>query len=103
MECSPLDGTANIISLVFIISSILAFYHFGIEQGFFSESSICKSTNALENISKEELLEQLKLNTVSCKDITFKIFGFSLAAINTVFSIVFSVIFLKLFINYEKN
>jgi len=95
--------TLFILSLVFVTSTLLAFYHFGIEQDFFTESSICKSTNTLENISKEKLLEQLKLETVSCKDITFKIFGFSLAAINTVFSIIFSVIFMKLFINYGKN
>ena len=67
---------SGIILIFFIFGAIISFYHVGIEQGFFSESSICKSTNALENISKEELLEQLKLNTVSCKDITFKIFGF---------------------------
>ena len=30
--------TLLILSLVFVVSSILAFYHFGIEQGFFDES-----------------------------------------------------------------
>ena len=54
-------------------------------------------------IGKEELLEQLKLNTVSCKDVSFRIFGLSLAAINTILSIVLSVIFIRLFMNYGKN
>jgi len=73
--------TLLILSLVFIISSILAFYHFGIEQGFFKESFACVTGSLPETLSKEELLEQLKENAISCKDVSFKIFGFSLAAI----------------------
>ena len=95
--------TLLILSLVFIISSILAFYHFGIEQGFFKESFACATTDLSENLTKEELLKQLSENTISCKDVSFKILGFSLAAINTIFSIVLSVIFIRLFIIYEKN
>ena len=95
--------TLLILSLVFIISTVLAFYHFGIEQGFFDESLACTAGNLSETLSKEELLEQLKQSIISCKDVSFKIFGFSLAAINTIFSIGLSVIFIKLFTNYEKN
>ena len=92
-----------ILSLVFIISSILAFYHFGIEQGFFKESLACATTDLSENLTKEELLKQLSENTISCKDVSFRILGFSLAAINTIFSIVLSAIFIRFFIIYEKN
>ena len=92
-----------LLSLAFIISSILAFYHFGIEQGFFKESLVCTSGNLSETLTKEEILKQLSQNTISCKDVSFRIFGFSLAAINTIFSISLSVIFIRLFINYEKN
>ena len=95
--------TLLILSLVFCISVILAFYHFGIEQGFFKESLVCTAESLSQTLSKEELLERLKDNTVSCKDVNFKIFGLSLAAINTIFSFCLSVIFIKLFINYEKN
>ena len=95
--------TLFILSLLFIISSILAFYHFGIEQGFFKESLACTTENLSENLSKEEILEQLKENTIGCKDVSFKIFGFSLAAINTIFSILLSAIFIRLFTNYGKN
>ena len=89
--------------LVFIISTILAFYHFGIEQGFFEESLACTNRNLMESTTKEELLEQLEQNTTSCKEVSFRILGFSLAAINTIFYIILSVIFTRLFINYEKN
>ena len=95
--------TLLILSLVFIISSVLAFYHFGIEQGFFKESLACTAGNLSETLTKEELLKQLSQNTISCKDVTFMIFDFSLAAINTIFSIALSAIFIKLFITYEKN
>ena len=53
--------------------------------------------------NKEEILEQLEQNSISCKDVSFRIFGFSLASINTIFSFILSVIFIKLFLNYEKN
>jgi len=95
--------TLLILSLVFIISTCLAFYHFGIEQGFFKESLACTAGNLSENITKEELLEQLNQNIISCKDVSFRILGFSLAAINTIFSLILSIIFTKLFMDYEKN
>ena len=95
--------TLLLLSLTFCIGSILAFYHLGIEQGFFQESSACATGNLSNTLSKEKLLEQLKQNTVSCKDVGFRIFGLSLAAINTIFSICLSAIFIKLFINYGKN
>ena len=95
--------TLLLLSLIFIISVILAFYHFGIERGFFTESFVCESVSFSETLTKDQLLEQLKQNTISCKDVSFKVLGLSLASINVIFSLVLSVIFLKLFLNYEKN
>ena len=95
--------TLLILFLVFMSSTVLAFYHFGIEQGFFKESLVCTAGNLSETLTKEEILKQLSQNTISCKDVNFRIFGFSLAAINTIFSISLSAIFIRLFINYEKN
>ena len=95
--------TLLILFLVFMSSTVLAFYHFGIEQGFFKESLVCTAGNLSETLTKEEILKQLSQNGISCKDVSFRIFGFSLAAINTIFSISLSAIFIRLFINYEKN
>ena len=81
----------------------MAFYHFGIEQGFFKESLACVVENLSENLTKEDLLKELSQNTISCKDVSFNIFGISLAAINTIFSIALSAIFIRIFISYEKN
>ena len=95
--------TLSILSLVFIASALLAFYHFGIEQGFFNESLVCAPNKLSETLTKNELLEQIKQNTISCKNVSFKIFGFSLATINAIFSFFLSVIFIQMFIKYEKN
>ena len=95
--------TLLILSLVFICSTSLAFYHLGIEQGFFEESSVCAVKDLSKTLSKEEIVEQLKQSSVSCKDVSFRLLGLSIAAINTIFSFILSAIFIRLFINYEKN
>ena len=89
--------------IIFLISLILAFYHFGIEQGFFNESFVCEATNLEKNLTKEDLLKQLKQSNISCKEVNIRILGMSLATINTIFSLVLSVIFFKLYKNYEKD
>tara|TARA_X000001036_G_scaffold390207_1_gene387732 strand:+ start:568 stop:1053 length:486 start_codon:yes stop_codon:yes gene_type:complete len=93
-----------IILLLFIFGSAVSFYHVGIEQGFFQESLICELGKMQENISSENLLKQLK-NTpqVSCKEVTFRFLGVSLATINTIISIILSGIMIKILKNYGKN
>ena len=89
--------------LTFIFSLAISFYHYGIEQGFFQESSICGVKDFNENITKEDLLRQLNEKTVSCKDVTFRILGLSLTSINIVISLIFIITLLKIFIRYEEN
>ena len=89
--------------LIFITATIISFYHFGIEQGFFKESLVCNLDSIIANLPKEDLLKELQQQTVSCKDVNFRIFGLSLATINTIISLILSVITIKLFLNYEKN
>ena len=88
--------------LIFSFSFILSFYHFGIEQGFFEESAVCELKKTSEILSKEELLNQLKIRTVSCKDVTFRIFGFSLTTFNIFISLILVIFLIKIFNNYEK-
>ena len=88
--------------LIFSFSFIISFYHFGIEQGFFEESSLCGLKNATNVISKEELLKQLQEKTVSCKDVTFRFFGFSLTTFNIIISLILVIISIKTFRSYEK-
>ena len=91
------------LSVVSLLGAILAFYHFGIEQGFFSESIVCETQNLQEGLTKQDILEQLKQNTISCKDVNFALFGLSLASINTIVSFVLFIIFIRLYKNYEIN
>ena len=95
--------TLIILSLIFFVAALLSFYHFGIEQGFIKESLVCDLNSPNNELSKEALLNQLKEMPISCKDVTFKIFGLSLATINIFISLTLSVIMTKLFLNYEKN
>ncbi len=91
------------LALVSFFGLAIAFYHFGIEQGFFKEALICEAKNLDNNLSKEELLKNLKENTISCKTVTFRVFGLSLASINTILSFILFGIFTKLYLNYERN
>ena len=88
--------------LTFTFSFVISFYHFGIEQGFFQESSVCGVKSLTESIAKEDLLKQLSEKTISCRDVTFRIFGLSLTSINIVISLLFIITLLKIFNKYEK-
>jgi len=92
-----------LLSLIFLFATILSFYHFGIEQGFIKESLVCNLSVGDNFINPEELLKSLKEKPISCKNVTFRLFGLSLATINIFISLIVSVITLKLFLDYEKN
>jgi disulfide bond formation protein DsbB len=94
---------SSLILIFFIFGAVVSFYHFGIEQDFFSESLICELTNN-NPLNKEELLNQLKkTEIISCKDVTFRFLGLSLATINTIISLILSGIVIKIIKNYGKN
>ena len=95
--------TLIILSLTFFAAALLSFYHFGIEQGFIKESLVCDLNSRNNELSKEALLNQLKEMPISCKDVTFKIFGLSLATFNIFISLILGVITTKLSLTYEKN
>ena len=92
-----------IVGLFFIFGAFISFYHFGIEQGFFSESLVCDLDNNKKAVSAQDLLKQLEKQIVSCKDVTFRVLGLSLATINTLISMLLGVIMIRILINYEKN
>ena len=90
-----------LLSTTFLISLMLSGYHFGIENNFFPEFSGCSASN-LNITNKEDLLKSLNEIIPNCKDVTFKILGFSLATINVLISgliMIISMVILK----YEKN
>ena len=95
---------SSLILIFFIFGAVVSFYHVGIEQGFFSESLVCELGGFKEQLSKDDLLNQLKnRSAISCKEVTFRFLGLSLATINTIISILISGIMLLVIKNYGKN
>ena len=92
-----------ILSLIFFSATLISFYHFGIEQGFIEESMVCNLNEENGYLSKKTLLKQLKEAPISCKDVTFKIFGLSLATFNIFISLILGSITIRKFLKYEKN
>ena len=92
-----------IVGLFFVFGTIISFYHFGIDQDFFKESLVCDLGNNNAAISTQDLLKQFEKKIISCKDVTFRVLGLSLATFNTIISLIISAIMLKIVINYDKN
>ena len=87
--------------LIFSFSFLISFYHFGIEQGFISESNVCGSNN-LDKTTKEEILKSLQIIIISCKDVAFKIFGLSLTVFNILISLLMILLSIRFYFTYEK-
>ena len=64
-----------LISILFLISIIISLYHLGIELNIFEETIFCSVDNQGKILSKEELLNLLNKPAISCKNVTFKLFG----------------------------
>jgi len=92
-----------LLTIVFLVGTILSIYHLGIEQGFIQESLVCDLKNGSNLLSKEEILKQLQEKNVSCKDVTFKIFGLSLTSYNILISLLITISTTKIYLNYDKN
>ena len=92
-----------LLAIVFLAGTILSLYHLGIEQGFIQESLVCDLKNGSNLLSKEEILKQLQEKSVSCKDVTFKMFGLSLTSYNILISILITFSAGKIYFNYDKN
>ena len=91
----------KLLTLIFVISFVISGYHVGIENEFFKEFSGCTSKN-INLLDKSEILNSLQNEVISCKNVSFKILGMSLATINMIISSLFVIIYLKI-INNEKN
>ena len=89
--------------IIFLFGTALSLYHLGIEQGLIQESLVCDLKSGSNLLSKEEILKQLQEKSVSCKDVTFKMFGLSLSSYNILISILITFSAGKIYFNYDKN
>jgi len=93
-----------LIFISFTSSVLISFYHFGIEQNFFNESLICQINGLGRDISAAELLKEFENNKPkSCKIVSLRIFGLSLATINLFISLILSITIFKYILTNEKN
>ena len=92
-----------LLAIIFLAGTILSLYHLGIEQGFIEESLVCDLKSGSNLLSKEEILKQLQEKSVSCKDVTFKMFGLSLTSYNILISLLITIGAGKIYFNYDKN
>ena len=91
------------LTIIFLFGTVLSLYHLGIEQGLIQESLVCDLKSGSNSLSKEEILKQLQEKSVSCKDVTFKMFGLSLTSYNILISILITFSAGKIYFNYDKN
>ena len=91
------------LAIIFLIATILSLYHLGIEEGFIKESLICDLEKGANIVDKDEILKQLQQKSISCKDVTFKIFGLSLTNYNIIISLLLTIGLTKIYFGYEKN
>ena len=91
------------LAIIFLIATILSLYHLGIEQGFIQESLLCDLEKGANIVDKDEILKQLQQKSISCKDVTFKIFGLSLTNYNIIISLLLTIGLAKIYFGYEKN
>ena len=91
------------LTIIFLFGTVLSLYHLGIEQGLIQESLVCDLKSGSNLLSKEEILKQLQEKSVSCKDVTFKMFGLSLTSYNILISALITFSAGKIYFNYDKN
>ena len=80
-------GTLKIISIIFIASAMLAFYHNGIEQQWWDAATSCGDTNqfpsSFSNFQSQLMVKMPK----RCDVIDWTLFGLSMTVYNMVLSI----------------
>ena len=91
------------LTIIFLFGTALSLYHLGIEQGLIQESLVCDLKSGSNLLSKEEILKQLQEKSVSCKDVTFKMFGLSLTSYNILISLLITIGAGKIYFDYDKN
>ena len=92
-----------LLAIIFFTAATLSLYHLGIEQGFIQESLLCDLEKGANIVDKDEILKQLQQKSISCKDVTFKIFGLSLTSYNLIICMLLTIILTRVYFKYENN
>ena len=90
----------SILNLLWLGSSILAFYHFGIEKKIWQGFSECSSNLIFNENTLDQLLSR---NTIRCDETQFEFLYISLAGWNGILSIILFIILSYLLYKFNKE
>lgn len=98
--------SAGLINVV--LGTLLAGYHFGLEEGYWNNVFSCSGVQDIENLSPKQLLNRLKNTPISsCESPQWYIFGFSLVGLNFIvscfLSLMWGIKFYLHFLIYDSN
>ncbi len=80
-------GAAMLLLLLFIASSVLAFYHVGVEQHWFAGPTACTGTGPVAKTIEELQAQLMGTQPVRCDEPQFSLFGVTLAGANLLASV----------------
>ena len=91
----------SILNLFWLVSSSLAFYHFGIEKKLWEGFSECSSNLIFNENTLDQLLSR---SPIRCDETQFELFNLSLAGWNGILStIIFIILSYLLYRNYKEK
>ena len=105
----PLFYFFSMRSLIFIgtgsmfVSTILAFYHVGVEKKYWQGPNSCSSTS-IEGLTTDQLLDQIMSSPiVRCDEIAWELFGISMAGWNVLISFCLFLTLLYCYLEKQSN
>jgi disulfide bond formation protein DsbB len=82
-------------ALAMLATSAIGVYHSGVERKLWEGPSSCSSTG-IEGLTSEELFNQImSAPLVRCDEIPWQLFGFTMANLNAIFSLVFALLWIR--------
>ena len=91
----------SILNLLWLVSSSLAFYHFGIEKKLWEGFSECSSNLIFNENTLDQLLSK---SPIRCNETQFELLNLSLAGWNGILSfIIFIILTFLLYKNYKEK
>ena len=103
-KISPSETTKRVSmafgALAMIVSASISIFHSGVELRFWDGPLVCNSPPRLQNLSVDELLDQiLATPIIRCDEIVWDLFSLSMANWNTLISLFILIFWLRLLYN----
>lgn len=83
-----------LVAIAFAFSAVIALYHVGIEQGWIQDSALCVGPSGLNQAQTTDELRKLLMASpqVRCDEISWTLFGLSIAAWNALTSVLLGIL-----------